>query len=106
MPRLKGNGAGWGGPARGEGNRKAGPGRAKGVTLDQCKPALARAALEGAAALAVQTVIDIAGNTDDPRALAAAISIMDRTGLHAKSGVELAGAGGGPVQLTWGDGSE
>ena len=102
---LRGNGAGWGGPARGAG-KPAGDngltGRPHGVKHGQGKQAQARAALEDAAPLAVQTLIDVAGNLDDQRAVNAAVAILNRIGLHEKAGLELAGADGGPVVIVTG----
>lgn len=103
----RGNGAGWGGPAKGAGHRMtaADPvseaARAKAATVapGTGKKAQARAALEDAAPLAVQTVIDLATKQEDPRALAAALAVLNRIGLHEKSGVEHTGADGGPMQV-------
>lgn len=104
----RGNGAGWGGPAKGEGHRlkpKGDPASdavrsmAEGIAPGEGKKAQARAALEDAAPMAVQTVIDLASKQDDPRALAAALAVLNRVGLHEKSGVEHTGADGGPVQV-------
>jgi hypothetical protein len=89
----EGMGPGWGGPAKGEGNPKGepGPGRPVGVPDGQGKKARARAMLEDAVPLAIQTVVNIAGNVEDQRSLAAALSILNRTGLHEKSAVEVDG---------------
>jgi hypothetical protein len=99
------SGEGWGGPARnGESASaagKAGPGRPEGLATGQGKQALARAAMEDAAPMAVQTVINIARDTTDQRALAAAVAILNRVGLHEKSGVEHTGADGGAVAIEW-----
>jgi len=57
----------------------------------------ARETLEQAAPLAIQTVIDIANDKADPRALQAALAVLNRIGLHEKSGVELTGENGGAV---------
>lgn len=86
-------GIGWGGAAKGEGGPPGGPGtgRPKGVKDGEGKKARARAALEEAAPLAVQTVIDLAKDKADPRALAAAFGILNRVGLHEKAGVEHSG---------------
>lgn len=89
----RGNGAGWGGPAKGAG-KIGGPGRPKGIPDGQGKKAQAQAALEEAAPLAVQTVIDLAGNLSDPRALQAAVAILNRVGMHEKAGLEHSGAVG------------
>jgi hypothetical protein len=94
----KGNGAGWGGPRMGKGNKGAGPGRPIGIANGEGKAARARAALEEFAPLAVKTITDIASNIDDQRALAAALSVLNRIGLHEKSGVEHTGAGAGPIK--------
>jgi hypothetical protein len=75
-----------------------GPGRPEGVKTGDGKAARARVALEGAAPLAVKTVIDIASNLDDPRALAAAFGVLNRIGLHEKSGVEHTGQDAGPIK--------
>lgn len=90
----RGNGAGWGGSAKGAGNHGRGPGRPKGVPDGAGKKAQAQAALEEAAPLAVQTVIDLAGNLSDPRALQAAVAILNRVGMHEKAGLEHSGAVG------------
>lgn len=88
-------GAGWGGAAKGAGTHGRGPGhRPKGVKDGEGKKARARAALEDAAPLAVQTVIDLATNVSDPRALAAAFGILNRVGMHEKAGLEHSGAVG------------
>lgn len=63
------------------------------------KAAQAREALQDAAPLAVRTIIDLAQSTTDPRSLAAAIAILNRIGLHEKSGVEVTGADGGPMRI-------
>lgn len=98
MPRPKGNGAGWGGPAKGEGKKGhvPGSGRPPGVKNGEGKQARAREALEAAQDLAIATIIEIASDRNDQRALAAALSILNRTGLHEKSGVEHSGPDGGP----------
>jgi hypothetical protein len=57
----------------------------------------ARETLEQAAPLAIQTVIDIANDKADPRALQAALAVLNRIGLHEKSGLEMTGADGGAV---------
>lgn len=98
----RGNGAGWGGPARGAGNKGAGPGRPPGVSPGEGKQARARAALQEAAPLAVQTLIDVASDVSDQRAVAAAVAILNRIGLHEKSGVELTGKDDGPVVVVTG----
>lgn len=94
-------GAGWGGPAKGAGSRKPGPGRPPGVANGQGKAALARQALQAAAPMAVKTIINIARDPDDQRALAAAVAILNRVGMHEKSGVELTGADGAPMAIEW-----
>lgn len=100
----RGNGGGdkpgWGGPAKGEGKPPGSPeaGRPEGVKNGEGKRAQARAALEEAAPLAVQTLINVAADAGDQRAVAAAVAILNRVGLHEKSGVELTGANG-PVEL-------
>ncbi len=100
----RGNGSkgpGWGGPAQGAGNAPGdgtGGGRPEGVKHGEGKRAQARAALEDAAPLAVQTLIDVAKDVADQRAVAAAVAILNRVGLHEKSGVEVTGANG-PVEL-------
>jgi|GEM_PF-4800215 len=70
------------------------------LALDDTEGAIAaraHAALEDAAPLAIQTVIGIARNPEDPRALQAALAVLNRIGLHEKSGVELTGENGGPI---------
>jgi hypothetical protein len=95
----RGNGSGWGGAARGEGNREAGPGRPEGVKNGEGRAARAREALAEAAPLAVQTIIDLAADKADPRALQAAVAILNRVGMHEKSGIEIGGDGGGPLKV-------
>ena len=90
------SGPGWGGPANGPG-QIGGPGRTPGVKNGEGKVAQSREALQHAAPLAIKTVIDIATNTEDPRALQAALAVLNRIGLHEKSGVELTGENGGAV---------
>lgn len=97
----RGNGAGWGGPAQGKGDG-TGAGRPEGSKNGESKQTRARAALEDAAPLAVQTLINVAGNIDDQRAVNAAVAILNRIGLHEKAGLELAGADGGPVVIVTG----
>lgn len=94
-------GEGWGGPPKGPGKKGAGhgQGRPAGVKDGEGKRARARAALEEAAPLAVQTIIDIAGNHDDQRALQAAVAILNRIGLHEKSGVEHSGPDGSALNV-------
>ena len=94
--RAGANGPGWGGPANGPG-QIGGPGRTPGVKNGEGKVAQSREALQHAAPLAIKTVIDIATNTEDPRALQAALAVLNRIGLHEKSGVELTGENGGAV---------
>ena len=100
----RGNGShppGWGGPTRnGVSNSKAGisgPGRPDGVKDGQGKQAQARAALEEALPLAVQTVIGIAGDITDQRALQAASNIIDR--VLGKVGDKLTVAGDADAPL-------
>jgi hypothetical protein len=102
-----GNGAGYGGPAKGEGKPPGNDlaGRPLGVKTGEGKAARARELAEEAAPLAIQKVIDIMNDAEDQRSLSAAFGILNRVGMHEKSGVEHSGPGGGPVQLTWGDGS-
>lgn len=103
--RARGNGPGHGGPATGPGwggeangpGQIGGPGRTPGVKNGEGKVAQSREALQEAAPLAIQTVIGIARNTKDPRALQAALAVLNRIGLHEKSGVEMTGADGGPM---------
>jgi hypothetical protein len=97
----RGNGAGWGGPAQGKGDG-SGAGRPEGSKNGDSKQSRARAALEDAAPLAVQTLIDVAGSLEDPRAVAAAMAILNRVGLHEKSGLEVTGQDGGPVVVVTG----
>ena len=107
-----GNGAGYGGPANGPGKGEGwgGPaggmraqfaqgakGRPAGIRNGEGKAARARAAFEDAAPEAAETVIRIARNPDDPRALQAALAVLNRIGLHEKSGLEMTGAEGGAV---------
>ena len=90
-------GAGWGGPARGPVEHKPGPGRPPGMKNGEGKVHKARETLEQAAPLAIQTVIDIANDKADPRALQAALAVLNRIGLHEKSGLEMTGADGGAM---------
>ena len=94
--RAGANGPGWGGPANGSG-QIGGPGRTPGVKNGEGKVAQSREALQQAAPLAIKTVIDIATNTEDPRALQAALAVLNRIGLHEKSGLEMTGADGGAL---------
>lgn len=100
----RGNGSkglGWGGAAKGEGKPPGNleGGRPMGVKDGEGKRAQARAALEDAAPLAVQTVIEIAKDRGDQRALQAAVHILDRIGLHVKSGIEVTGSDGAPMEI-------
>ena len=92
-------GAGWGGAAMGARVPfgKGAKGRPAGVKNGEGKAARARAALEDAAPLAIETVIGIARNPEDPRALQAALAVLNRIGLHEKSGLEMTGADGGAL---------
>ncbi|MCA3361565.1 MAG: hypothetical protein ING08_16010 [Roseomonas sp.] len=107
-----GNGAGWGGPANGPGKGEGwgGPaggkraqfaqgakGRPAGIRNGEGKAARARAAFEDAAPEAAETVIRIAQDKADPRALQAALAVLNRIGLHEKAGVEHSGAVAGFV---------
>jgi len=94
--RAGANGPGWGGPANGPG-QIGGPGRTPGVKNGEGKVAQSREALQQAAPLAIKTVIDIAANLEDPRALQAALAVLNRIGLHEKSGLEMTGADGGAM---------
>ena len=101
-------GAGWGGPASNAPRPEFAPGNAgppAGIAKGEGRQALAKAALIEAAPAAARTVIEIALNPDDPRALQAAQAVLNRVGLHEKSGVEHSGPNGGPLRLTWGDGT-
>jgi len=95
----RGNGAGWGGAAKGAGKQGAGQGQGRpdGVKDGQGKQAQARAALEDALPLAVQTVIGIAGDITDQRALQAASNIIDR--VLGKVGDKLTVAGDADAPL-------
>lgn len=98
----RGNGShppGWGGPAKGAGKQGAGhgQGRPDGVKNGEGKQAQARAALEDALPLAVQTVIGIAGDITDQRALQAASNIIDR--VLGKVGDKLTVAGDADAPL-------
>ena len=88
-------GPGWGGPARGDDPTPKG--RPPGVKNGEGKVAQSREALQEAAPLAIKTVIDIAANLEDPRALQAALAVLNRIGLHEKSGLEMTGAEGGAL---------
>jgi len=94
--RAGANGPGWGGPANGPG-KIGGPGRPPGMKNGEGKVHKARETLEQAAPLAIQTVIDIANDKADPRALQAALAVLNRIGLHEKSGLEMTGADGGAL---------
>lgn len=97
-----GQGPGWGGPAKGPGRQGAvpGSGRKPGVPLHETKAARARALLEDAAPLAAQVVVDIATSAADPRALAAALALLNRVGVHEKAGLEHSGPDGRPLTIT------
>jgi len=103
--RAGANGPGWGGPATGQGwggpangpGQIGGPGRPPGMKNGEGKVHKARETLEQAAPLAIQTVIDIANDKADPRALQAALAVLNRIGLHEKSGLEMTGADGGAM---------
>lgn len=117
MPRTPGTrpkgsgipagGSGWGGPKRGDGAPQFGAGNPEVERALQSlggsrapgegKAARSREALEAAQPIAIRTVLEIAADKGDQRALAAALAILNRTGLHEKSGVEVAGEGGGPL---------
>jgi hypothetical protein len=94
--RAGATGPGWGGPANGPG-KIGGPGRPPGMKNGEGKVHKARETLEQAAPLAIQTVIDIANDKADPRALQAALAVLNRIGLHEKSGLEMTGADGGAI---------
>jgi len=94
--RAGANGPGWGGPANGPG-KIGGPGRPPGMKNGEGKVHKARETLEQAAPLAIQTVIDIANDRADPRALQAALAVLNRIGLHEKSGLEVGGENGNPL---------
>lgn len=94
-----GNSPGYGGPAKGEGKKGPGPGRPPGMKNGEGKKAKGREAIEAAVPAAIATVIAIAKARKDPRALSAAFGILNRAGLHEKSGVELTGADGAPVAV-------
>jgi len=94
--RAGANGPGWGGPANGPG-KIGGPGRPPGMKNGEGKVHKAREKLGKAAPDAIQTVIDIANNKADPRALQAALAVLNRIGLHEKSGLEMTGADGGAM---------
>jgi hypothetical protein len=63
------------------------------------KKARTRELLDGAAPLAAQVLIDIMADLTHQQRLAAANSVLNKTGFHDKSGVELAGPDGGPLQI-------
>lgn len=94
------SGAGWGGPASGI-PAGVGPGRIKGVPLSETAAARARAILESGAERAARTMVQISETSEDQRALAASIAVLDRIGVHAKSGVEHSGEGGKPIPVEW-----
>lgn len=95
----RGNGPGWGGAAKGEAKKGGHPdeGRPAGKKTGEGKRAMARAALEDALPLAVQTVIGIAGDITDQRALQAASNIIDR--VLGKVGDKLTVAGDADAPL-------
>lgn len=97
-------GEGWGGEPSGEGWKPGDPirpghGRPKGVKTGEGKKARARAMLEDAAELGVMRVINVALDDKDPRNLTAALSILNRVGLHEKAGVEVGGDPEQPVRV-------
>lgn len=93
-------GPGFFGPAKGAGKSGAGPGRPKGVGDGEGKSARARAMLLEAGPDAAKALIDIATNEQDERRLQAAVHILNRIGLHEKSGIELSGQDGGPIAIS------
>lgn len=94
----KGNGAGWGGAAKGEGKTDPGPGKPAGMKAGEGKAAMARARLEAAADAAAQTVVSIASDINDPRALQAAQHVLLRV-LGDPAALQVTGAGGGPIEI-------
>ncbi|RVT90724.1 hypothetical protein EOD42_23265 [Rhodovarius crocodyli] len=53
-----------------------------------------------AAVDAAQALISIAGDKTDERRMQAAVHILNRVGLHEKSGLELSGQDGGPIAIS------
>jgi hypothetical protein len=92
-----GHGAGWGGPGTPHTGKKGG--RPPGVRNGEGKAARARERAISAAEEAVERVIAIMRNEDDQRSLTAALAILNRVGLHEKSGVEVTGTEDGPVKI-------
>jgi hypothetical protein len=86
--RNAGSGAGIGGAAKGAWAGGAGPGRPAGVKTGEGKKARAQAALLEAAPEAVRHIIEVMQTEGDPRSLTAALSILNRVGLHEKAAVE------------------
>jgi hypothetical protein len=93
-------GPGWGGP-KSDIPAGAGPGRIKGVKLSETAAARARAILESGAERAARTMVAIAENVEDQRALSASVAVLDRIGVHAKAGLEVGGEGGKPIPVEW-----
>lgn len=59
--------------------------------MSETAAARARAILESGAERAARTMVQISETPEDQRALAASIAVLDRIGVHAKSGVEHSG---------------
>jgi hypothetical protein len=89
---MPAGGDGWGGEASGKDARPGGPGRIKGVPLNETAAVKARAILESYAERAARTVGEIAANIEDPRALAASKDVLDRVVGPPKVQVETNGA--------------
>lgn len=90
-------GAGWGGPGTPHTGKKGG--RPPGVRNGEGKAARAREKAASAAEEAVERVIAIMRNEADQRSLTAALAILNRVGLHEKSGVEVTGTENSPVKI-------
>ena len=98
----KGNGAGWGGPARGAGNQAAGPGRPEGVRDGEGKAAIRAATFRELLAPDIPTFAqkwaEIAKQDGHPHQHTMILKAAEIAGEFVAK-TEVAGAGGGPVLI-------
>jgi hypothetical protein len=87
----------WGG-ARGAAD-PAKRGRPPGVKNGEGQAAKARAILVESAAEVAARVRDVALDVNHPQSLQASLAVLNRVGLHERSGIEHSGEGGGPMRL-------
>lgn len=86
----RGNGGGHGGPARGEGNRSAGPGRPPGVKNGEGKRTVADLMAEmGARELAAQRWLEILNDPAHPRHAEMVAKAADRMDGAPKQSIEV-----------------